>query len=75
MRSVGGTVCSRKPPGTHITTGKIATLEHKVGDNAVELGASVAKALLARAQGAEVVGCPGHDLVVELEIDATGLGW
>ena len=57
-------------------------LEHELGDDAVELGASVvellaadaARALLARAKGTEVLGSLGHGLAVEAKQDpALGL--
>lgn len=56
-----------------IASGEVAALEHKVGDDAVELGALVAEALLAGAEGAEVLGRLGDDVVKELEVDAPGL--
>ena len=39
----------------------------------MELGACIAVALLAGAEGAEVLGCLGNDIVVEVEVDAAGL--
>lgn len=39
----------------------------------MELGALVAEALLASAQGAEVLGGLGDNIVEEIEVDATGL--
>ena len=59
--------------GTHVATGEVTTLEHELGDDAVELGARVAEALLARAEGTEVLGRLGDDVVEELEVDAAGL--
>lgn len=57
-----------------VTAGKVAALEHELGDDTVELGSCVAKAVLARGELAEVLGRAGHDLVVELEDDmADGL--
>jgi hypothetical protein len=50
-------------------------MEHKVWDDAVELGPGIAKALLAGAEGAEVLCRLGHHIVVELEVDATALLW
>ena len=46
---------------THVTT-----LEHEVGDHAVEARAGVAEALLAGAEGAEVGGGLGDDVVCVL---------
>lgn len=58
---------------THVAAGEVTALEHKVRDNTVELGASVAKALLAGAQGAEVLNGLGDDVVVQVEVDAAAL--
>lgn len=62
-----------------VAAGKVAALDHELLDDAVELGALVgqrlarlALALLARAEGAEVVGRLGDDVIVELERDAPG---
>lgn len=60
---------------THVTTGEITTLEHEVGDDAVEGGALVTEALLASAESTEVLSSLGDDGVVELEVDATALGY
>jgi hypothetical protein len=67
----------------YIAAGEVTALEHELGDDAVELGAGVAEPLLAGAQGAEVLGRLGDDVVEELEVDAAGarcgdmcqLGW
>lgn len=56
-----------------VTTGEVTTLEHELGDDAVERRALVAEALLAGAESAEVLGGLGDDVVVEGEVDATGL--
>jgi hypothetical protein len=56
--------------GTHVATGEVASLEHEVGNDTVELGAGVSEALLARAEGAEVLYRLGHDVVEELKVDA-----
>ena len=58
-----------------ITTSKVATLEHELGDDAVEGGALVAEALSAGAELTEVLGGLGDDVVVELEADAAVLDW
>jgi len=63
------------PPDAYVAVGDVATLEHEVGDDAVELGADVAKALLAGAQGAEVLSRLGNDLIEKFKVDAPGLGW
>lgn len=65
---LGCVVCS------YVATGEVTTLEHELGDHTVELGAGVAKALLASAESAEVLGGLGDDIVVEGEVDAAGAG-
>jgi hypothetical protein len=60
---------------THVAAGEVTTLEHELGDHAVELRALVSKTLLARAESAEVLGRLGHDIVEEVEVDAAGLLW
>lgn len=59
----------------YIATLEITTLKHEVGDDAVEDGTLVVqtRALLARAEGAEVLGRFGDDVVVELEVDTASL--
>lgn len=54
---------------TYIATSKVASLKHELRDNAMEFGAGVAIALLARAQCAEVLRRLGHDVVVEIKAD------
>jgi hypothetical protein len=58
---------------THVATGEVTALEHELRDDAVELGARVAEALLARAEGTEVLDGLGDDIVEELKVDAAGL--
>lgn len=68
----------RKTVGAYIATGEITALEHEIGNDAVELvelGVGVAKALLAGAEGTEVLDCLGDDVVVELKVDAAGASW
>ena len=55
---------------TYVAAGKVATLAHEVGDDAVEAAALEAKALLASAEGAEVLGSLGHNIGTELKLDA-----
>jgi hypothetical protein len=62
-----------RPSWTHVAAGEVTALEHELGNDTVELGARVAKALLARAESAEVLGGARHDVVVELKVDAAGL--
>lgn len=53
-----------------VVSGEITTLAHELGDDAVEGAALVAKALLASAQGAEVLGSLGDSLVEEFKDNA-----
>ena len=46
---------------------EIATLEHEVGNDAMETAALVTKTFLACAQCAEIFGCLRHDVIVELK--------
>jgi hypothetical protein len=59
--------------GTYVAALEITTLKHKLGDDAVEFGASVSEALLAGAESTEVLGSFGNYVFVENEIDATRL--
>lgn len=66
----------RKSRGlTYVTTGEVTTLEHEVGDDSVERGAGIAKALLASAEGTEVFSGLGDDIVEQVEVDAASLGY
>jgi len=56
-----------------IVVGEVAALEHELGDDAVEARALVAEAVLAGAQLAKVFGCPGDNIVIELEDNPLGL--
>ena len=60
--------------GTDIATGEVSALQHELRNYAVEFAALVTKAFLASAEGAEVFGRLGDDVVVELEIDASFFG-
>jgi hypothetical protein len=57
----------------YISTGEVATLQHEFGDDSVERRTLVAKALLAGAESAEVLGRLGDDIVKQVEGDTTGL--
>jgi hypothetical protein len=69
--SVSGPQCRMHV--THVAAREVTALEHEVGDDAVELGAGIAKALLAGGEGAEVFYRLGNDIVKELKVDATRL--
>jgi len=49
-----------------VVVGEVSTLAHEVGDDTVEAGALVAEALLAGAQGAEVLGSLWHNIGSQL---------
>lgn len=53
-----------------VATGEVTTLEHKVGDDTVELGVGVTEALLASAESAEVLGGVGDNVGAQLHGDA-----
>jgi hypothetical protein len=59
---------------SYVATGEVTTLEHELGDHTVELGASVAEALLAGAESAEVLGGLGNNIIVKSEVDAAAAG-
>ena len=58
-------------PARTVTAGKVAALDHELGDDTVERGSLVAKAVLACGELAKVSSRPGHDVVEEREDDAT----
>ena len=72
-QSVGG-VRAEQRSSTHIATGEVTALKHEVGNDTMELGATVAEALLLGAQSTEVLDGLGDDVVEELEVDAAALG-
>lgn len=55
--------------------GEVTTLQHELGNDAVEDGALVALALRQPAELTEVLGGLGDISLVEFEVDATSLGW
>jgi hypothetical protein len=72
-RRAGGGVDRRcMCASTYVTTGEVTTLKHELRDDTVELGASVAEALLAGAEGTEVLGRLWDYIIEELEVDAGG---
>ena len=60
---------------SYVATGEVTTLEHELGDDAVEGGALVAEAGLASAELTKISGGLGDDAVVELESDAALLDY
>lgn len=68
-KRVGGEQHTRLATGA-VALGKVAALDHKVLDDAVEARPLIAKALLARGERAEVLGRLGRGLSVEADDDA-----
>jgi hypothetical protein len=60
---------------THVATGKVTTLEHEIGNDAVEDRSLVALTLRPLRKLAEVFGSPRDNVVKEVEDDAAGLGY
>lgn len=58
---------------TDIATGEVTALKHKLRDHPMELGATVAEALLTGAQGTEVLSGLGSNIIVKIEVDTAGL--
>ena len=58
---------------TYVTTGKVASLKHELRNHAVKRRVFIAKALLASAQGTEILGGLGDNVIVEVEVDAASL--
>ena len=58
---------------TYVTTGEVTTLKHELGDDSVERRTLVAKALLASAEGTEVLSSLRDDIVEEVEVDTARL--
>lgn len=58
---------------SYVAACEVTTLEHEVGNDAVEVRALVTEALLASAEGTEVRGSLGNNIVKEVEVDATFL--
>ena len=58
-----------------VVVGEVTTLQHELGDHTVEGGASVAEALLAGAESAEVLSGLGRNVLAELHDDTAGSLW
>ena len=56
-----------------ITTGEVTALKHELGDNSVESRASVSETLLASAESTEVLSSLRNGIIVEGEVDTSGL--
>lgn len=68
----------RERESAYVAAGKVTTLEHEVGDDAVELvelGVGVSKTLLASAESTEVLDRLRDDVVVKLKVDAASTCW
>jgi len=57
-----------------IASSEVATLQHELRNDSVELAALVAEALLAGAESTEVLGGLGNYIVIEVEVDTSSLG-
>ena len=61
---------------THVAAGEVTTLEHEIGDNAVEGRTLVTLALGSLAEPSKVLGGLGDNVAVEVEVDlASGSLW
>jgi len=58
---------------TYVAAGEVASLQHEVWNNTMELGVGVAETFFAGAKSAEVLRRLGNDIVKELEVDASSL--
>lgn len=58
---------------SYVTTGEVTALEHKVRDDAMKGRTFIAEALLASAEGSEVLSSFGDHLIVKQELKAAGL--
>ena len=58
---------------TYVATSEVTTLKHELRDHAMEFRLGIAKPLLTSAKGTEVFGGLRYDIVIEVEIDSTGL--
>ena len=58
---------------SYVATGEVTTLKHEVGNDTVELGALEAEAHLTSAESGEVLHGLWDNIVVELEVDTSGL--
>lgn len=60
----------KKIDDSYVATGEVTTLEHEIRDDTVEDGVLVAKALLASAEGTEVLGGLGNDIAKEFKLNS-----
>ena len=58
---------------TYVMAGEVASLKHEVRNHPVKCRAFISKALLASAQGTEILRGLGDNFVVELEVNTAGL--
>ena len=58
---------------TYVTAGKIASLEHEIGDHTVELGVLVTVTFAASAEFEEIRSGFGDYIVIKLKVDTAGL--
>jgi hypothetical protein len=60
---------------SYITTSEVTTLQHELGNDAMELAALVSETLLTSAESSEVLGGLGDNVVVEVEVDGAFLSY
>lgn len=65
----------RSLQGTYIALGEITTLEHEVGNHAVEDRTTITEVVLAGAELPEVPGSAGNSVVEQVENDLSGRGY
>ena len=58
---------------SYVAAGEVTTLKHELRDNSVERRTLVAEALLASAEGTEVLSSLRDDIVEEVEVDTARL--
>lgn len=58
---------------TYVATGEVTSLEHELRNDSVESRVSISESLLTSAESTEVLGSLWDYIVVESEVDTTGL--
>lgn len=57
----------------YIVASEVSTLKHELWNDSMEPGTLITKAFLTSAQGTEVLGSLWYHIIVEEEVDTTGL--